>query len=258
NMDAAITHGEKDWVRFSGHSDQSFLDCVGGFGVNVLGHNHPKLTQAAIEFLQSPAVAIADQGTSQPEAERFCRDLSQQLAIETGREYRIVLVNGGAEAVDLSLRHAYLAWKERHEIYYQKELARVQKFRPELLGEFVEKWSLVLNDPDPAVLTLDHAYHGNSVSGLRFTDSDERRNTFQGLAPFAVHVLDSGKADWRSRLRQITQQCTTPLPVLRQIDGEWKLTTFSVSRLIGAIAEPVRGEGGIEVRRDDVLDALRE
>ena len=258
NMDAAITHGEKDWVRFSGHSDQSFLDCVGGFGVNVLGHNHPKLTQAAIEFLQSPAVAIADQGTSQPEAERFCRDFSQQLASETGREYRIVLVNGGAEAVDLSLRHAYLAWKERHEIYYQKELARVQKFRPELLGEFVEKWSFVLNDPDPAVLTLDHAYHGNSVSGLRFTDSDERRNTFQGLAPFAVHVLDSGKADWRSRLRQITQQCTTPLPVLRQIDGVWKLTTFSVSRLIGAIAEPVRGEGGIEVRRDDVLDALRE
>jgi len=258
NMNAAITHGERDWVRFSGHSDQQFLDCVGGFGVNLLGHNHPKLAQAAIEFLQSPAVAIADQGTSQPEAEKFCKEFSRQLASETGREYRILLVNGGAEAVDLSLRHAYLAWKERHEISYQKELTRIQKFQPELLDEFVEEWSVILNDPALSVLTLDHAYHGNSISGLRLTDSDEKRRTFKGLAPFAVHRLDSGKADWQSQLSQILQRCLTLLPVLRRSGDGWKLTKMPVSRLIGAIAEPVRGEGGIGVRREDVLSALSE
>jgi acetylornithine/succinyldiaminopimelate/putrescine aminotransferase/predicted amino acid dehydrogenase len=79
------------------------LDLVGGFGSLLLGHNHPQLTAAAIEFLQSGAASHL-QGSANRLATRLARELSRRL----GGDYCAVFANSGAEGVEAALKHALL------------------------------------------------------------------------------------------------------------------------------------------------------
>lgn len=255
-MDCSVIGGQRDWVELSGHPGESFLDCVGGFGVNLLGHNHPEVKQAAIDFLRSSKVALCDQATVQQESARLTHELGQMLFEETGRKYRVLLANGGAEAVDLSLRHAFLRWQERCESQYRSELFRIQKHRPDLLQEFDERWQAAIPLIKPAVITLDGAYHGNSLSGLALSGASEKRQLFGPITAFDVLLLNSSSPEWAAELNAIESETQVCLPGLRRIGGQWKLTDVHLSRLIGAIAEPVRGEGGVTVRREQMLQVL--
>jgi acetylornithine/succinyldiaminopimelate/putrescine aminotransferase/predicted amino acid dehydrogenase len=79
------------------------LDLVGGFGTLLFGHNHPDLTQAAIEFLSSASCNHVQGSIS-----RLAANLASELSRRAGGDYCVTFGNSGSEAVEAAMKHAML------------------------------------------------------------------------------------------------------------------------------------------------------
>lgn len=86
----------------------SFLDIIGGIGVNGLGHSHPKYVRALGEQLEKISVGSF---TSEARIE-FLERLSRHAP--HGVDYRVQLYSSGAEAVESALRLAK-SYTKKHE-----------------------------------------------------------------------------------------------------------------------------------------------
>jgi acetylornithine/succinyldiaminopimelate/putrescine aminotransferase/predicted amino acid dehydrogenase len=104
-LDVAYERAAGDWLIHRGPDGRPVrvLDMVGGYGVLLLGHNHPALVAEAQRLLAS-GVPIHVQGSDRPTAERLARTLSARA----GDDYRVVFANTGAEAVEAAMKHAML------------------------------------------------------------------------------------------------------------------------------------------------------
>lgn len=78
----------------------TFVDIIGGIGVNGLGHSHPKFVKALQSQLESASVGSF---TSEPRVKLVEKIAERRPAPET---YRLQLYSGGAEAVESALRLA--------------------------------------------------------------------------------------------------------------------------------------------------------
>ncbi|MGK5084377.1 aspartate aminotransferase family protein [Bdellovibrionota bacterium FG-1] len=78
----------------------TFIDIIGGIGVNGLGHSHPKYVKALQEQVAKASVGSF---TNEPRVELFERIASHRPAPDV---HRTQLYSGGAEAVESALRLA--------------------------------------------------------------------------------------------------------------------------------------------------------
>ncbi|MHA1699115.1 MAG: aspartate aminotransferase family protein [Promethearchaeota archaeon] len=104
-----------------------YIDCVGGHGVSILGHSHPKLIKALIEHLKDSRPLTCGHFYDENRAKLF-----QTLAERTPQKLnRIFLSNSGTEAVEAALK---FAMKYKKSIKNKEIIAMKRGFHGRTLG----------------------------------------------------------------------------------------------------------------------------
>jgi acetylornithine/succinyldiaminopimelate/putrescine aminotransferase len=66
NMDISFCNAEGDHLYYEKNNKiVEVLDLVGGYGANLLGHNHPEVRKTLIDFISQNKPALNSQGSLQ-------------------------------------------------------------------------------------------------------------------------------------------------------------------------------------------------
>ncbi|HYI09576.1 MAG TPA: aminotransferase class III-fold pyridoxal phosphate-dependent enzyme [Thermoanaerobaculia bacterium] len=107
HADAVYERAEGDHLfQRRGEALVPVLDLIGGFGTNLLGHNHPDLLET-LRGLFDARVPFSAQVSARPGLAELERSLRAKLG-----PYRLIVTNSGTETIEAALKHAYL---ERHQ-----------------------------------------------------------------------------------------------------------------------------------------------
>lgn len=169
---------------------REYIDCTGNYGVAVVGHCHPRVTEA-----------IRDQAEMLTSCHGTFYNESRSLFLEKLHEIvprgldKAFLSNSGAESVELALK-----------------LARRYTGKKEIIA-------------------MMGGFHGKTMGALSATWNKKYRAPFKPLVPGFKHVPYGNI----NRVREAVTDDTAAI-----------------------IAEPIQGEGGINIPPRDFLPALRE
>lgn len=107
-----------------------YLDACGGAAVSCLGHGHPRIREALIRQLDAVAYTHSGFFTT-----KVAEDLAERLVADapTGLTHAVIL-NGGSEAVEASLKLARQYYMERGEPQRRHIVARRQSYHGNTLG----------------------------------------------------------------------------------------------------------------------------
>jgi 4-aminobutyrate aminotransferase / (S)-3-amino-2-methylpropionate transaminase / 5-aminovalerate transaminase len=137
-----------DGARIAADDGRSYIDFAGGIGCQNLGHGPPEVVRAIHEQVDRYLHQCFMVGTYEPYVE-VCRRLSD-LFPGSGVEYKSVLLNSGAEAVENAVK-----------------IARAATGRP-------------------AVIAFDRAFHGRTLLTMSMTSKVVPYK--RGFGPFAPEV----------------------------------------------------------------------
>jgi acetylornithine/succinyldiaminopimelate/putrescine aminotransferase/predicted amino acid dehydrogenase/acyl-coenzyme A synthetase/AMP-(fatty) acid ligase len=257
-MDHVYHRGKKDSLfTFEEGREIEVLDLVGGYGTNLLGHNHGDLKAAAAAFLEADDIPLADQASIQEHAAKLAEELATTVGETTGRDYGVLFASSGSEAVEMALHHAALEWRKKLEKMEQEEL---QKFGGEAGSRLALVWEenrRALSDVRLSVVTLKNAFHGNSSGPRSLLGNDEQRGMFANITGLERIPVDDRAPDWKDGLDRGLAGARVMLRRVASPNGsEWRLEEFAVSTVVAAIVEPVVGEGGVRAVDPEVLDRL--
>ena len=229
------------------------VDFVGGFGATLLGHRHPEIVGAARRFLDSEAVPLADQGSDRPAEGALARRLAQAVGRHTGGSYVVRLGSTGAEAVEIALAHAMLEREEGLRRFARDQRRRFGGIEPERVTEIIRCAREAVCGPAPLVLAIAGSYHGHSLGARSVSELRRSRLIFAPMTRLeAVFLPPDGDVD----LDRVVGEAEITVPALAWQDGRVVEDTFRFSRIICAIVEPVRGEGGVAVVSPALLARL--
>ncbi len=193
-LPVAFTHGVGCRV-FDEHG-KAYLDAMAGVAVNTLGHGHPRLVQALSE--QVGRLMHASNLYRIREAE----ELSDKLAALAAMD-EVFFCNSGCEANEAAIK-----------------LAR-------LYGH------TVLGIEQPAVIVMEHAFHGRTLATLSATGNRKVQAGFEPLVSGFVRIPFDDLA--------AVEQVAAHNP-----------------NVVAVLFEPVQGEGGIHAAHHPFMRALRE
>lgn len=283
-LDVIYHRAAGDWLYYCDEAgnERAVLDMVGGFGAGLLGHNHPELIAAAQAVLTAQRPFLA-----QASVRSLAGQLAQRLATiaesVTGQAYIVTLANSGAEAVEAALKHAEMARQERIHAFLAGEertvraiglalnegrltiperfftQAAVQLGVAEIvdlaeLSYFLTEYNRRQLLHDPFFLAVTGSFHGKSSGAVKLTHSPDFRKPWHD---FGLHTEFVARDD-EERLDQISRQALlTCYHLVWSEDGVPALVPQPWSRLVGCIAEPIQGEGGIHELSPAFLHRLR-
>jgi acetylornithine/succinyldiaminopimelate/putrescine aminotransferase len=103
HADAVYERAEGDYLfQRKGAALLRVLDLIGGFGTNLLGHNHPDILDE-LRRLIDERVPFSAQVSSRPGQMELESRLRERLGA-----YRLIVTNSGAETIEAALKHAFL------------------------------------------------------------------------------------------------------------------------------------------------------
>jgi acetylornithine/succinyldiaminopimelate/putrescine aminotransferase/predicted amino acid dehydrogenase/acyl-coenzyme A synthetase/AMP-(fatty) acid ligase len=232
---------------------REIVDFVGGFGSTLLGHRHPEIVAAARRFLDSGAVPLADQGSDRPAEGAFAGRLAQAVARVTGGDYVVRLGSTGAEAVEMALAHAILEREETLRRFIRDQRRLFGGRYPQRVRELVRCAEVAVRDPRPLVLAVEGAFHGHTLGARAVSASPRSGAIFASMTRLDTIFLPlSGTVD----VSALVRESRIAVSALAWQDGEVREHEVAFSRIIAAIAEPVRGEGGVAVVNATLLAGL--
>jgi acetylornithine/succinyldiaminopimelate/putrescine aminotransferase/predicted amino acid dehydrogenase/acyl-coenzyme A synthetase/AMP-(fatty) acid ligase len=257
-MDRSYHRAKKDSLfTFEEGREVEVLDLVGGYGTNLLGHNHGELKTAAAAFLEADDIPLADQASIQEHAAKLAEELATTVGETTGRDYGVLFASSGSEAVEMALHHAALEWRKKLEKMEQEELQRFAGEAGSRLALVWEENRKALCDVRLSVITLKNAFHGNSSGPRSLLGNDEQRDTFANITGLERIPVDDRSPDWKEELDRGLAGARVMLRRVAALNGsEGRLEEFAVSTVVAAIVEPVVGEGGVRTVDPEVLDDL--
>ncbi|MEU4806503.1 aminotransferase class III-fold pyridoxal phosphate-dependent enzyme [Actinosynnema sp. NPDC023587] len=240
-------------------TETAVLDLACGFGSLIFGHHHPELVAHAKAVLDS-GFPVHAQLSLQPHAARIGAELNRIIQRETGSadHYTAVFANSGAEAVEISMKHAELERRGRisallEEIAEHVEQARVAVgagravLAPDLSHDVddvvreVERWNAERLALSPVFLTLEGAFHGKLVGSVQLTQNESWRSPFASLAPSARFL----PVDRPEVLAKTVEEVRENVLDVVVEDGVVRLVTRDFP-VVGAIfVEPIRGGAGM-------------
>ncbi|WP_397300192.1 aspartate aminotransferase family protein [Nonlabens ulvanivorans] len=151
-----------------------YLDCVAGVSALPLGHCHPAVTNAIKKQVDLYMHVMVYGEYAQEPAVELCKKIAQHMPEPLQMTY---LVNSGTEAMEAAIK-----------------LARRVTGRSELIS-------------------MQKAYHGNTMGSLSLMDYEERKAPFRPLLPQVKHI----KFNCMSQLNLITS--LTAAVIIESIQG---------------------------------------
>ncbi|GAK99726.1 acetylornithine aminotransferase [Nonlabens ulvanivorans] len=151
-----------------------YLDCVAGVSALPLGHCHPAVTTAIKKQVDLYMHVMVYGEYAQEPAVELCKKIAQHMPEPLQMTY---LVNSGTEAMEAAIK-----------------LARRVTGRSELIS-------------------MQKAYHGNTMGSLSLMDYEERKAPFRPLLPQVKHI----KFNCMSQLNLITS--LTAAVIIESIQG---------------------------------------
>ncbi len=257
-LDKTYERGEGNLLFYSQMGGmQSVLDLVGGFGAALLGHGNPEIKQALLDFLSEGRPALNSQGSSYHYPSLLARELSVLFGSRTGRSFRVLLANTGAEAVEMALHHAYFAWWSLIEKMRDEQL-RLYGSEPGIdVGMIWERNMQKVAAATACCIVVDRCFHGCS-SGARslLNHNKKQRNGFGGLLRVEPLHIRSAASEMVDMLVKFEEETKVSIEKLIIEDGELRIRNVGVSTIIAAFIEPVQGEGGIRETPAELISIL--
>jgi acetylornithine aminotransferase len=191
-LPVAFSHGNGS--RLTDTQGRTYLDGMAGIAVNTLGHNHPALVAA----ISSQAARLLHTSNLYgiPQQER----LADKLAELSGMD-EVFFCNSGCEANEAAIKLARFYGHQR-------------------------------NIDNPAIVVMEHAFHGRTLATLSATGSRKVQAGFEPLVPGFVRVPYNDLAAVRA---------------VGEHDGN----------VVAVMIEIIQGEGGIHVADAEYLRGLR-
>jgi acetylornithine aminotransferase len=189
----AFARGQGVWLW--DEAGKKYLDALAGIAVNTLGHNHPRLVRA----------------------------LSEQIArvMHTSNLFRIPLQEAAADRV------AEITGLD--EVFFCNSGLEAN----ECALKVARKYGHDRGVAEPAIIVMEHAFHGRSLATLSATGSRKVQAGFEPLVQGFVRV---------------------PLNDLEAV----RHVAMHNRNVVAVFIEPIQGEGGINVARLEYLRGLKE
>ncbi|WP_038040098.1 aspartate aminotransferase family protein [Thermorudis peleae] len=156
----ALVRGEGVWLWDS--EGRRYLDLMSNYGVNILGHAHPRVTVAIVE--QAGRLLNCHQSFANDTRAAF---LEQLLAIAPAGLRRVFLSNSGTEAVEAALKFAWAVTGRRKIVaarrgYHGRTLGALaataeKKYRDRFIGLLAEAEHVPFGDRDALAAAVDTA-----------------------------------------------------------------------------------------------------
>lgn len=254
-LDVEYTRAQGDRLYFAERGQEiEVVDFVGGFGANLLGHNHPEILAAATRFLASGAPPIADQGSARKHEGELARKLAQQVNRAAGTEVVVRFASTGAEVVEMALLHALLEREERWRRHRAELRRQFGASHAELVAEIIAHDEALLATEVPKVLTVERAFHGLTSVARRVTQNAKLRAAAASLVRLEAVAVPHQDTE---RLAELVAREQLELRTLRRrAAGDVEESVLPSSRFIASLVEPVLGEGGVTEVEPAFLDAL--
>jgi len=152
STDYTVAEWEDEGAVFRDTMGNEYIDCLGGYGVYLLGHRHPKVVQAVEKQLKRYALH------SQELIDPLRGYLSKLGAMITPGDLRhSYLVNGGTEANEMALKLARLATGKKHFI------STLNGFHGKTLGSLSASGKALFREPYlPLVPGFHHVPYGDA------------------------------------------------------------------------------------------------
>lgn len=154
----ALVRGEGIWLWDS--DGRRYLDLMSNYGVNILGHAHPRVTAAIVA--QAGRLLSCHQSFASDVRAAF---LERLLAVAPAGLTRAFLSNSGTEAVEAALKFAWAATARRKIVaarrgYHGRTLGALaataeKKYREPFLGLLAEAEHIPYGDPQALAAALD-------------------------------------------------------------------------------------------------------
>lgn len=152
--DYSVAEWEDEGAIFRDTMGNEYIDCLGGYGVYLLGHRHPKVVKAVQAQLNRYALH------SQELIDPLRGYLSKLVAMITPGDLRhSYLVNGGTEANEMALKLARLATGKKHFV------STLNGFHGKTLGSLSASGKALFREPYlPLVPGFHHVPYGDADS----------------------------------------------------------------------------------------------
>jgi acetylornithine/succinyldiaminopimelate/putrescine aminotransferase len=279
-LDVEYTRAEGDFLYYRRDADGTeveVLDLLGGFGATLFGHNHPELTATLIDHLRSRGPVHA-QASVRSRAGQLAERLSRMVGASTGRSYVVTFSNSGAEAVESALKHAEMElWAKRaaHLARLRANIARVLQEAQDGTLAFAPSQYVVRSELDgptlaahfeavftetelaltavPVHLALEKAFHGKTMGALQLTHNPAYRAAWQRRDTTLFVPCEDREALSRIVAAETVEVDDVDFDEL----GKVVLGKRRFTRIASCFAEPIQGEGGVNVVSPWFLEALR-
>ncbi|MCJ7468121.1 MAG: aminotransferase class III-fold pyridoxal phosphate-dependent enzyme [Maribacter sp.] len=245
-MNLSYTKSKGDYLYPAGNTDfKKILDLVGGYGTNLIGHGNKKLLEHAIRFLSSGQIPLSDQMSNQDAAANLAEKLGEQLAKSTGKSFYTMFGSTGSEVVEMALHHAYLEWKDRLKKFEENQRIQFAHLDGDLFRKVWQNNKVIIEKARLTFITNRDGFHGNSLGARSLMGETEYKTKFNGLFTIKAHYVDDTREDVSQQVETIVNQNAIDLYQLCVHKGELKKKPVQFSSVLGAILEPILGEGGI-------------
>ncbi len=254
-MDKIFIKGEGDYLYYKeGNTLHRALDLVGGFGSNLLGHNHPKIKEAILQFLESGYPAINNQGSQYFYPGLLAKELNHLFSKTTGKYFKVILGNSGTEATEIALHHAYFEWRQKIEKIRDGQLQLYGAVAGIEIAKVWDENMQLLENTTPGLLVVNNCFHGYSSGARSMLNHKKQRYLFSGLLRPKPLLISDTAPDWKDEVLQYIKTNVISLQIFKKENGNCVYEAVNFSSIIASIIEPVRGEGGILEVNPDLAD----
>ncbi|MBF0314539.1 MAG: aminotransferase class III-fold pyridoxal phosphate-dependent enzyme [Oligoflexia bacterium] len=255
NLDKSYIRGKGDKLYYLHQEGKEceVLDFVGGFGGNLLGHRNPKILKEANRFLKGQEIFLFDQGSERPILGECAKELSLEVGKYTDCVYVVRFGSTGAEAVEMALAHAFLERDKKIHNIIRDQKRCFGSIMPEKVREIEHNMRRLIRENSPKIIALKKGFHGHSLSARSVLANFNKRQKFEPMTAMEAIFLDE---NLYPQIAEIVARETLSINILVQQGREVVEQSISIPGIIAAIAEPVQGEGGVNIINPEVLSKL--
>jgi len=258
-MDYIYHRSYKDSLfTFKEQKELEILDMTGGFGTNLLGHNHKELTEAVIDFIQTGKVSLSNQGSIQNHSGMLADKLNGVVGNITNRQYHVCLGSTGAEITEMALHHACFQWRRQLEKIHVQQSQLYGNEASDMIRQTWEKNQEKIKNTRLFVIVSNDCFHGHTSAARSLLARSEKRDSFSNILPISPIYIDDRKPDWKSDLLDDEQTAFLDLQRVVYRNKEYAIESFRVNTIIASLFEPIHGEGGIRSLDPDFLRYFSE